>query len=476
MHNQLIAFHNRVCGRVPEADPLQMRGLRKYMARLARSLPQATPWTLDEVVNSYHGPKRNRYSAAAHESRTHGLTKTQANVSAFIKCEKIRYQETKENPDPRAIQFRNPVFAVNLATFIKPIEDVVYRLRGNRLNNCPPTPVFGKSLDSVARAKLLQEKLRAFKEPVVLSLDASRFDQHFGVMHLQCLHMFYLILIRSPYFQMLLSWTIVNKVRTSKNLKYTATGGRMSGDMDTALGACLLMFSMLGYMFESLTVHWDCLDDGDDILLILESADYGSVITQKMIESHFLSLGQEIKVENVAYDMEGVVWCQASPVWVCGRYKFTRNPAKVLSGALVGPKWVQMRSERSRRALANTIGLCEAHLNKGVPVLQFFAQTIIVNANTKRQVRLSHSDSLIYKVRHELGKSWLDTIPTVEAVPVDDESRLSFARAFGISITEQLEYERFFDKWEINFGEPVLQGPPVDVNTWEWQAFNDERY
>lgn len=476
MHNQLVSFHNRVCGRVPVPDPLIMREFRKYMAKLARSLPQATPWTLDEVVSSYHGPKRTRYEQAAHEYRAHGLTKTQADVKMFIKCEKIPYLESKQNPDPRAIQYRNPVFAVNLATFIKPIEDIVYRLKGNRMNNCPPTPVFGKSLDSVARAALLEKKIAGFERPVILPLDASRFDQHFDVLHLQVLHMVYLMLIKDDYFALLLSWMVVNKVRSSKNLKYVAVGGRMSGDMDTALGACLLMFGFVGFMFERLNVHWDCLCDGDDILLIIEERDYKSTVTREYIEAHFLSLGQEIKVEPPAYSMEEVVWCQATPVWVNSRYKFTRNPSKVLSGALVGPKWLQMRSERSRRALANTIGLCEAHLNKGVPVLQAFAQAIIRNAATSRQVKLNHTDSLLYKVRHELGKTWLNSIPSVEAVPVSDETRVSFAHAFNIPITQQLEYEAFFDTWKINFDEPVLQGPPVDVNTWEWQAFNDERY
>jgi len=476
LHNQLVSFHNRVCGFVTVAEDVAMRRLTSYMVRLASSLPTIQPWSLEQVVLSYHGPKRSRYEQAASEYRAHGLTKSQANVKMFIKCEKIQYQagSTKPNPDPRAIQFRNPVFAVVLAQYIKPMEDVVYRLRGNRLNNLPPTPVFGKSLDSKQKADLLKQKWDTFRRPVAVSLDASRFDQHIDVPHLLALHKFYKVLCNDPYLDQLLSWTIVNKVTSTKGLKYVARGGRMSGDMDTALGACTLMLSMLGLYFEGSSVHWECLDDGDDIILLMESEMFDDDERVKLT-AHFLSLGQEIKIENVAYELEKVVWCQASPVWVGDCYKFIRNPIKVLSGALVGPKWVQMHSDGARRALANSIGLGEGHINKGVPVLQSFALAIIRNADTQRQIRVDQGDSLFYKVRKELGKSCMTKIPTFEPGPVTDEARASFALAFDISITDQLHYENYFDSWNFSFSSPQLQPPPVDVPTWCWNADEIEK-
>jgi hypothetical protein len=445
------------------------------MAKIARSLPKVTPWSLDKVVMSYHGSKRRRYEEAAREYRAYGLTKDQAGVKMFIKCEKIKFSEDKENPDPRAIQYRNPVFAVAMAQYIKAIEEVVYQLRGNRMNNLPRTRVFGKNLNSKEKAELLYEKMQGFDKPVVMSLDASRFDQHFDVGHLLLLHKFYLTLLNDPFFRWTLSCTIKNKVVSTKGLKYTAKGGRMSGDMDTALGACLLMFNLLGCFFEGKNIKWDCLDDGDDILLIIEESAFKNGLSEQLTQ-HFYELGQVIKVENVTTEIEKVVWCQASPVMLNDGYKFIRNPSKVLSGALVGPKWTQMHSEAARRALTNTIGLGEAHLNRGVPVLQAFAHCLIRNAATTRQVKIDRSDSLFYKVRHELGKTQLLYIPPVEPGPISDQTRQSFADAFGITVTEQLHYEKYFESWKINFGQPTLQLPPVDVRRWYWEAFNDEKY
>jgi hypothetical protein len=444
-----------------------MARLHRYMARLAKSVAKVVPWDLDRVIQSYHGGKRTRYEEAARKFLAFGLSQEDARVSMFIKLDKTRFDpQGKVNPDPRAIQYRDPVFAVVFAQYIKAIEEVVYQLKGNRLNGLPPTRVFGKGLNSRQRASLLAEKRSRFVDPVVIPLDASRFDQHVDKPHLRALHGMYMIICHDPYLSQLCSWMITNRVCSSKGVKYIADGGLMSGDMDTSLRGCLLMLSMLASYFDERPETWDCLDDGDDILLILEREDASGIVAD--LPRHFLDLGHEIVADVEAYEMEEVVWCQATPVRVNEEWKFVRNPAKVLSGALVGPRWLQMRSERSKRALANTIGLGEAYLNRGVPVLQAFAAAIVRNANTTRQVKLDRNESLAYKVRHELGKTTMKAMPSLDLWPITDDTRLSFSKAFGISITEQLAYEKYLDEWEFGFGDLAPQPTPVHVQSWTW--------
>lgn len=246
----------------------------------------------------------------------------------------------------------------------------------------------------------------------------------------------------------------------------------MSGDFDTSLKGNLLMgFATAGY-FEGSSVRYELIVDGDDAIIILEESDLEQIAD---LPNYFLRLGMEIEIENTAREFEDISWCQSHPVLISGEWQFVRDPAKVLSGALVGPKWLQMRSERSKRALANTIGLGESYLNRGVPVLQSFANAVVRNANTNRQVKLGHNESLAYKVRHEIGKSWLKEMPTLETRPVTDEARQSFARAYGMSITDQLSYESYLDQWEFEFSEPQLQECPVDVPRWLWQAYQVEK-
>lgn len=478
VHNQFIAIRNRVCGKTkyqPNVD--YMARLHKFMRRVGKSLTTTGEWTLEQVVQHYHGSKRERYRQAAEDYRTYGVSRKDALVKLFVKCEKIPYQTTnpaKFNPDPRAIQYRNPVFSVLLATYLKPIEEKVYQLRGNRLNGLPKTRCIGKGLNQTQRATLLRAKWKGFVDPVALSLDASRFDQHVSWMHLLCEHALYLAMNNSPEFAQLLSWQINNEGVTTRGIRYSTKGKRMSGDMNTALGNCVLMVCMLALYFEDKAFKWDCLDDGDDILVIVEREFVQQLRDE--LPCHFANLGMDLKVENDTDIFEKIEWCQSNPVEVDGVWKFIRNPAKVLSGALVGHKWVQMVSPRSRRALANTIGLCESILNRGVPVLSEFAQAIVRNAATLRQVRTDQADQLVYRVRRELNKSWLKKIPVVAAEQISASTRLSFSKAFGVDVETQLSWESYLRNWTFGFDEPVRQSYPIRVVGWEWTAEDVERY
>lgn len=473
-HNQLVSIHNRVCGLTPQPKAESINRLRDYTRRLGASLRRVGPWALDRVVEHYTGSKRVRYQRAAEKYRSLGLTQRQAEVSMFIKCEKIKFSEAKPNPDPRAIQFRDPVYSVVLASYLKPVEEVVYNMRGNRLNGLPRTRVIAKGLNQRQRASLLEEKLASFVDPLVFGLDASRFDQHVSVGHLEAEHALYREVNNDPDFARLLSWQLRNVVRTSKGVKYVTRGKRMSGDMNTALGNCVIMVSMLGLFFEGTGIGWDCLDDGDDILLIIERSSSSGI--EALLEAHFLDLGMTLKVESKAEIIEEVEFCQSHPVWVDGHYTFVRNPAKVMSGALVGHKWISMPSLLSRRKLCNTIGMCEAILNRGVPVLQEFAQALIRNAATQKQVRLEHAEQLFYRVRNELGKSKVTKLPVCKPLPISDEARQSFQLAFGVSVDEQLHWEAYLRGWQFSLEGGHDERTPVDVDNWLWESWHDERY
>lgn len=475
MHNQYVSIHNRVCGRVPVPNRDKMAELSQYMRVIGRSLGTVAAWDLERTVDHYHGAKRIRYAEAAERYRAYGLTRDNAAVKMFIKCEKIKFVpgEGKRNPDPRAIQYRDPVYAIKLATYLKPIEEKVYQLRGNRLNGLPPDRVIGKGLNQGQRAALLRKKWERFDDPVALSLDASRFDQHVSYDHLLAEHGLYAQMHNDPNFLRMLTWQLNNAVTTSRGIRYRTRGKRMSGDMNTALGNCVLMVSMLGLFFKDRAIKWDCIDDGDDILLIIERCDLHLFLIDggvSPLEVHFAELGMTLKIESHTDQFEKIEWCQSQPICVNGEWKFIRNPAKVLSGALVGNKWLQMKTLESRKALANTIGLCEAILNDGVPVLSNFARAIIRNADTKKQAKIDNAEQLVYRLRREIGKSWLREIPVVVATPITDETRLSFERAFGISVDEQMHWEQCLDNWAFSLEDPLTMPEPVDLDHWTWEA------
>jgi len=232
---------------------------------MAGFLPEVVPDPYYELPKHYSGSKADKYERATDDViRRGGITRRDAGVTMFVKFEKI--DSTKVDPDPRAIQFRDPKYCVEVSKYLKPIEPHLYQFRGDG-KQFPATRCIGKGLNSVERATLLKEKFDAFVDPVVISIDCSRFDQHCSAELLEIEHLVYKLLCPDPWFAEILSWQLTNRVRSRHGLEYVAHGRRMSGDMNTALGNCVLMVLMVAAAFQR---DYDMLDDGDDVLVLVE--------------------------------------------------------------------------------------------------------------------------------------------------------------------------------------------------------------
>jgi len=443
--NEYVSIHNRVCGEVPTPTPGGIRAMAKTADVFARQLGLHSEWKLDELPLHYFGSKRTKYLQTVEDLKLYPTVPKDAHIKAFIKAEKTDFT-AKENPDPRMIQARSMRYNCAVAQYLKPIEESIYtRLKSSFTG----LRFVGKGLNQYERATLLQKKLSHFRRPVIISLDASRFDQHVDVEQLKIEHSVYMKCNRSTEFARLLKWQLKNTCFTSNGIKYRTTGKRMSGDMNTACGNCLLMMVMVAsYMRELNIGAWDALDDGDDCLLIVEIEQLSRI--QKTCEKSFLQYGHEIKVENIAFDLQDVEWCQCKPVeYAPGQWKFSRKFTKVMSTTMTGVKhWSQ--SEKHVREYVNTLGVCEVILSQGIPVLQEFGQALIRNANTESFVAIEENDSVTYRTFRELKQFNLRELKRLEPREITPEARASFERAFGIPVDLQLTYERMLKSWTFN--------------------------
>lgn len=457
-----MAVCNRVCGKVPTTTGPGLQAMRVGIDVMIRNLPKTGQEPLGQFAEKYSGRKRARYLQALDQVLTHGLTERDAGVTMFIKAEKM--SPAKVNPDPRAIQFRDPRYCVVLASYLKPIEEHLYALTIEH-PLMSQSRVVGKGLNQVERALLLRSKMRAFHQPVVVSIDMSRFDQHVSVEQLDEEHRLYLACNSDPYFRKILRWQRVNKcVHRATGLRYTTLGKRMSGDMNTALGNCVIVIAMvLGFMLPR-GKHFDLLNDGDDCLLIVEMPDLNSVV--KDITPAFLEYGHEVKIENIATEIEHVIWCQSQPVYTHLGLKFVRNPWKVMSCALVGQRW--NTSPRVRREYLAGLAECELTLNLGVPVLQEYALALARNARGA-QARYDSTSGEWFRYLREsrlyrkAARGELDTT-------ISDESRISFSKAFGISVSDQISIEEYLRSWDFSCDMTYH----VDCN-WEPRTWVNER-
>lgn len=458
-HNLMSALRDRVLARVPVITQNGIKTLRRQSARLKHRLGKVTPWEIARVVNHYAGAKRRRYELAAERYISEGVTYRDAVVDLFVKSEATMVKE--EFKAPRAIQPRSYVYGVAIAQYVKPAEHMIYHVKGYCQKGVPESRVIAKGLSQTARARLLAEKSSNFSNPVWMTLDASRFDLHVNKEQLRVEHGVYLHCVDDPEFRRLLNMQLVNHGRVREHgIKYTSDGGRMSGDMNTAVGNCVLMLLMCNEALERADIHkYDVLDDGDDIVVILEKGD--ELKLQSSVKATFLEFGHEVKIENVAYAFEDLEWCQCHPVQVDqGVWKLVRDPGKILGKGLSGTKYFNNPDEGTRRKLVHSLGLCEGILNTGVPVLQAYGRACVRWANTQDCLKLDTVDLLTDRIGKELGvRGVID--PRKYAHYLDAEitptARESFERAFGISVQEQYSLEEVLDGLELSLlgGESV---------------------
>lgn len=460
--NQLRSLVGRVAGVVPHPTKPGLELLYRARNLLSRDLPTNVANPLEDMPERYSGAKRDRYRRALADLYHFGLTKSHAVIKFFVKTERFD-PNAKVEPDPRAIQFRGPRFAVALGAFLHAIEGSLYTI-SSASSGVPPTRNIAKGLNSVQRATLVNEKMSYFRNPVVVSLDASRFDKHVTQPLLRLEHSVYLHCIKDPYFATLLSWQLVNKGISNLGLKYTLSGRRMSGDMNTAVGNCVLMILMLIAFSLSIGLRkWDCVDDGDDCLYIFEADQLPLVLSH--IKPVFLSFGMEMKIDHVAHCPSQVLFCRSKMIeYQPGKWKFVRDYRDVLSKSLTGTK--HWESQKYRRRVINSIGLCELILGLGVPVLQEFAVMMLRNVGTTDYDLSLAPAGLAARAARDL-KLLGGTASRVTPGPVLDCARESFETAFGLSICDQLSLEATLRKTAIKIDGGTYPVDELHPN-WSW--------
>lgn len=221
----------------------------------------------------------------------------------------------------------------------------------------------------------------------------------------------------------------------------------MSGDMNTALGNCLLMIAMVFAAMRQLLVRrWDLLDDGDDCLVLCEEEDFEQLKSQ--LPAVFLKYGQELKVENIARDIRDVVFCQSRVVLLPSGPRFVRDWRRVLSQAACGCK--HWGDPKMVRPMLTAVGMCELACARGVPILQAFALSLIRNGRGELPRVIDLDSGVMLRTKYELGEvPTVQSLRSLKALDVTAEARCEFERTWGVSPGEQLHVEEILRLWSI---------------------------
>lgn len=408
--------------------------------RFEKMIPRVAPLSYDEFVLTFRGRKRVIYQNAVESLLGSSFSPLDAQVKVFTKYEKTNFTQ-KSDPVPRVISPRSPRYNVELGRFLRPLEERLYKCIGELFGH--PTVI--KGMNSATSGRVLWEKWEKFKRPVALGLDASRFDQHVSIPALEWEHSVYELAFPIARDRLrlrrLLSYQLRNRCvgyTGDGRLRYTTEGGRMSGDMNTGCGNCLLTCSMIFAYAQERGVTVQLANNGDDCVVFMESEDLERF--QFGLGDWFLAMGFKMAVEEPCYTFEEVEFCQTHPVFVgpnVNDYLMIRHPKW---GIAKDTLCVHNYSEPHMfRGWLDAVGVGGLAMTGQVPVFQDFYSTYVRFGAFRRKISTGES----WGVR-SLEKGM--TRKYGEILPI---TRASFYWAFGVTPDEQLVLEKFYREMDI---------------------------
>lgn len=451
-----------------------------------------------EYAMSHSGSKRALYLAALLVIQTRGIRKSDFAIQAFAKVEAVdvlkKYGERSLAPpcccvgtclcscgaECRLIQFRRREGALYWRQVVGPIEAVFYKMEDTVPGQCDSASRtslgnFGKGRDSLSTGELLWRMyadLATRGRVVILLLDCSRADAHIGkelqewfmdmVRHMTCKE-------GKDIVDLVRDWLVdPPKNKSMGGVDYQTKPVLRSGDMHTSLMANVLFWALYN-MFKDHITHatplaqavrdalgWvgpgappDSVQfgfNGDDVVLMCNEGCADQI--HQTVGTFMSWFGIDLRVDGRTEVFEETEWCQSRPVLTTSGYRQVRDPWKVMSVALSGPKWAHLTPKLQDRRVA-TIGACELILNRGVPILQEWALALLrsVNVGEVGFDQLDYTQSSYWRCRIELGKLGGE-LRVIKPEEVTHATRESFCRAFGVTLADQLAYEEILRSWQ----------------------------
>ena len=301
--------------------------LNDFRKMVISNVGRVRKYSKSEVVQMYEGPKRRLYHEAQLSLEHKPLSKDDATVHQFGKFEKIDISKALRNINPRSQRY-NLCLGQYLKKIEKRIFDAINAAYGGRTK---ATVIKGFNAD--VSAQILKDKWNQFKNPVAIGLDAKKFDAHVSREALQYEHAFYTGLFPgSKDLKELLKWQLVNNgVAYTEDGKvlFKMNGKRMSGDLNTSLGNCIIMCSLIWVLCKKLNIDCELANNGDDCVLFIESDHL--ITLQSYIPNFFKTHGFRMTVETPVYQFEELEFCQTKPVKLSTGWRMVRNHKAVLT-------------------------------------------------------------------------------------------------------------------------------------------------
>lgn len=393
----------------------------------------------EEFVSMFRGRKFNIYNNALPEYFDKGVLREHSVSAAFVKCEKVN--PTKA---PRCIQPRSPVYNIGVGRYLKHIEHRLYK-SVDRVFGEKHVIIKGYNVHQIG--EIIAEKWGSFSDPIGIGLDATKFDMHVSESMLRWEHSIYRSLYRGDKeLDRLLSWQVDNRgvgFCEDGKLSYRVRGRRFSGDMNTALGNCLIMCAMVHSYARERGVNIRFINNGDDCVVFMEREHEQDFV--RGLDEWFLDMGFRMTREPTVDQLEEVEFCQMRPIKLAIGWTMVRNfdTAREKDSLCLLP----LNDKKAMRKWLYAVGECGLALCSGIPVMQSMYECYMRNgmaSNMGNSVQMQSGARIL--ARGLLSKRQ----------PVHPDSRVSFFSAWGYTPDEQVALESYYDKLTLSFTTNVV--------------------
>lgn len=400
--------------------------LTDFKKILLSKVQSPTKFSLEQVLETYTGRRHTIYQNAMNKLVQIGLSRNDARSIAFVKMELVNPEKA-----PRCIQPRDPAYNLALGRYIKAVEHKLYDAI-RKVYGDGPTVMKGFNVDEIG--SIARGKWRSFTNPVAIGLDATKFDMHVSPAALAWEHGVYTDLFpKDRELRKLLSWQMNNKGAGycgDGKLKYSVTGKRFSGDMNTGLGNCLLMCAMVYAYAHSRGVHVKLLNNGDDCVVLMEKEDMARF--NEGLDEWFMEMGFRMVAEEPVYELHKIEFCQMHPIELGDGCRMVRNIPSTLRKDTMTVHPLTRAIHREKWCTA--VGTGGLWLTGGVPVLQDFYAAY-------QRIGCMRSSNMLDDPTFATGMRLMSKGMTAHYREPDAWARVQVFEAWGISPDEQVALE-----------------------------------
>lgn len=385
--------------------------------RMLKMVSPTPVWSHQQLVAMYHGRRGTVYEQARMKLQSRRVQRADSFIRGFGKPEKTNVT-SKPDAVQRVISPRNPVYNLAVGVWIRPFEHKIY----SGIRKLWGESTIAKGLNAIETASLIKHKFNSFRNPVAIGVDAKRFDQHCSTQALEFEHSVYNKHFNSPELRKLLKWQLDNHVTVkcaNGRIKYRVAGGRMSGDMNTALGNCLLMCIMMMAYKEHLGIEFKLINNGDDCVIFCEREN--EQLIHSTIFDYFRSFGFELVTEPSVYTLEQVEFCQTQPVFNGIGYIMCRNPH--ISQSKDAISLSPFPNEGYYRKWIHAVGDGGLALTAGIPIVQEYYMCMKRNGKHGDIKDVRFLEQGLFKYGNGITQNYREITP---------EARYSFYLAFGV--------------------------------------------